>query len=195
MHHLGVGAKPTATRGKEPIQFDWAAEWAEKVAPYLKVDIIQYSLDWGMRFENASWKRGDAPCDYGDTGRNPGVEGELSWYQPWNRSQCITFFAMAIGVMNYPHLHWRFVTGDAHTVAVGLDAEGNAEVVMDILRFEECTAEESLAHTKKGLLANMSVRTAEQWNWMFDVFERFVVPRIKDRAREMRAKINPVLAA
>ena len=40
---------------------------------------------------------------------------------------------MAIGVINYPKLRWKFVSGRCHTVPVGYDENGQPRVVMDIL--------------------------------------------------------------
>ena len=51
---------------------------------------------------------------------------------------------MAIGVINYPKLRWKFVPGRCHTVPVGYDENGQARVVMDILLFEDMTADESI---------------------------------------------------
>jgi hypothetical protein len=47
-----------------------------------------------------------------------------------------TSFSMAMGVLNYPRLDRRFVGGDLHTVPASCGADGQPEVVMDILLFE-----------------------------------------------------------
>jgi hypothetical protein len=74
------------------------------------------------------------------------------WYQEHLRRLCLlwgkwnhdyfgcalvkTFFSMATGVLNYPRLDSRLVSGDLHTVPVGCGAGGQPEVAMDILPFE-----------------------------------------------------------
>ena len=83
---------------------------------------------------------------------------------------------MAIGVLNYPRLDWRFVSGDLHTVPVGYQPDGTAAVVMDILLFEGMTAEQSLA------LATQKVNgtpTAEGWEEGFQLFVRLLVPALR----------------
>ncbi len=51
---------------------------------------------------------------------------------------------MMIGVISYPELQWKFVSGRLHTVPVGYDQAGIPQVVMDILLFDSMTAEESI---------------------------------------------------
>ena len=136
---------------KGPIQFNWRRHWSKKVAPHLKKEIVQECLDWGMTLYDREWKRGDPPFAMGaiPLRRTRIVPGKLTWYQPWCRCHWIAFFSMAIGVLNYPHLDWRFASGGRHTVPVGYGADGEPEVVMDILRFDAKTAEESIAATQE----------------------------------------------
>src|SRR5437667_12488810 len=52
---------------------------------------------------------------------------------------------MAIGILNYPELDWKLVTGEEHTVPVGFGPCGEPIVVMDILCFRELSADQSIA--------------------------------------------------
>jgi hypothetical protein len=169
---------------KNAIQFDWRRLWTQKVKPYLQEELVQASLDYGMRFLDPSWKRGDAPCDLGSIGWEDDVEGELSWYQPRNRCHAIAFFSMAIGVLNYPDLDWRFASGDLHTVPVGYDASGEPRVVMDILCFEYFTAAQSLAHTQAQEVSTSS-DARSQWDAAFQEYITNVLPALKERAQEL----------
>jgi hypothetical protein len=87
---------------------------------------------------------------------------------------------MAIGVINYPELEWKFVSGRCHTVPVGYDENGQARVVMDILLFEDMTAEESI---RFALLRKHSAKQT-----LFTGFATKVVPAI----RETLASKEPV---
>src|SRR5262245_42506560 len=118
-----------------PIQFNWRRQWSKRVEPYLKEETVQFCLELGMQMLNKEWKRGDAPYLLGRLGDNKVVNGKLGWYQPLGRCHHIAFFSLAIGVLNYPDLEWRFISGDRHTVPVGYDQDGNPRVVMDILLF------------------------------------------------------------
>jgi hypothetical protein len=172
---------------RKPMQFNWRRHWSKKVAPYLQEPLVQIALDHGMSLLDPTWQAGDAPCAYGAIGFKRIVNGKLSWYQPLNRCHHISFFSMAIGVLNYPELDWRFVSGDLHTVAVGYDAEGRPRVVMDILLFDHMTAEESLAHTQKTYeRVKTSRETREEWEGTFQFFIDQVVSRLKVRARQLR---------
>jgi hypothetical protein len=138
-----------------------------------------------MHLLDRNWKPGDAPSDYGAIGSDRTVKGKLSWYQPLNRSHSIAFLSMAIGVLNYPDLDWRFLSGELHTVSVGYDVGGEARVVMDILLFDGFTAEQSLAHTRlQGSETSPDVR--EDRDSAFDFFVTEVVPLLKARAQELR---------
>jgi hypothetical protein len=121
---------------KKPLQFNWRRNWKKKVEPHLQKDIVQECLDIGMTLMNRNWKRGDPPYLEGRDHFGRVVRGKLSWYQPWGACHYIAFFSIAIGVLNYPHLDWRFVCGPLHTVPVGYDGQGEPAVVMDILLFD-----------------------------------------------------------
>jgi hypothetical protein len=175
----------TAARRRKLIQFNWRQDWSKKVVPYLHKPLVQASLNFGMRLLDRNWKPGDAPCDYGAIGSDRTVKGKLSWYQPLNRSHSIAFFSMAIGVLNYPELDWKFVSGDLHTVPVGYDPSGEARVVMDILLFDGLSAEQSLAHTRlQGSETSADVR--EDREAAFDFFVTEVLPLLTARAQELR---------
>ncbi len=138
-------AKPADTETR-PIQFDWKKEWNKKVKPHLDNPLVQLALDWGMKMYEPAWDCGEPPYLYGgiaDSRRDP-RKGTLRWYQPIGRCHAIAFFSIAIGVINYPELNWKFVSGDGHTIPVGYDEDGRPRVVMDILLFDDFSAEESI---------------------------------------------------
>ena len=134
----------TRTKESTPIQFNWRKHWEKKVKPYLNHPCVQFSLNLGMHLVEPKWAPGDPPYRLGDDGPARAKKGTLAWYQPRRQCHEIAFFAMAIGVINYPKLRWKFVSGRCHTVPVGYDENGQARVVMDILLFEDMTAEESI---------------------------------------------------
>jgi hypothetical protein len=183
--------KNDPARAIKPTQFNWRRQWSKKVAPLLQEELVQLSLDVGMRILDPDWKPGDAPCDQGAIGLRRIVPGKLSWYQPLNRCHHIAFFSMAIGVLNYPDLDWRFVSGDRHTVPVGYDSNGNPRVVMDILLFEFRTANDSIALAQEDfprLRPGPKVRKA--WDQLIRHFLSEIVPALKTRARELHQGRN-----
>lgn len=134
---------------RKPIQFNWRRHWKKKVEPHLGLPIVQGALDLGMKLLDPGWKRGDPPHALGRwVPFKRIVKGKLSWYQPVGRCHWIVFFSYVVSLLNYPHLRWDIATGDLHTVAVGYERSGDPEVVMDILLFDEITAEESLRRTQ-----------------------------------------------
>ena len=165
-----------AAGGKKVVQFNWRRQWKKKVAPQLQEELVQASLDLGMMLLDPHWRRGDAPYLLG---REPGcraVPGKLSWYQPWGCCHWIAFFSMAIGVLNYPRLDWRFVSGDLHTVPVGSGPDGKPAMVMDILLFEGMTAQQSLALAMKKLIR---APAATGWDKGFQMFVGTMVPALR----------------
>lgn len=168
-------AKPANIETK-PIQFDWKKEWNKKVKPHLENPLVQFALDWGMRMYTPAWKRGDAPYLYGgiaDSSREP-RKGTLRWYQPIGRCHYIAFFSMAIGVINYPELNWKFVIGKQHTVPVGYDENGQPRVVMDILLFDEYSAAESV-----DFALSEKRDPSSGWKKAFEIFETDVASAIR----------------
>jgi hypothetical protein len=168
-----------------PMQFNWRRHWKKKVEPHLKHDLVQAALDVGMMLYDPSWKRGDPPylCGRSEGGRV--VEGKLSWYRPWGRCHWIAFFSMAIGVLNYPDLDWRFLAGDLHTVPVGFDSSGKPSVVMDILLFDGMTAAESIALTKtKPVRRITGARADRQWKTLYALFVKRIVPLLRAAASQ-----------
>ena len=197
--------KKRTTKLTPPIQFNWRRNWSKKVAPYLNEEFVQGSLDMGMTQLDPHWQRGDAPCSLGaigftqivqsgDAPNNRGairfkriVKSKLSWYQALNRCHHISFFSMAIGVLNYPDLDWRFISGDRHTVPVGYDAEGNPRVVMDILLFDSHTAEQSIALAQEDFpKLKPGAKERESWDKFFVKFIDVMVQAIRLRAKELR---------
>lgn len=161
---------------KKPIQFNWRRHWRKKVAPHLHEELVQASLDLGMVLLDPHWQRGDPPYLLG---REPGcraVPGKLSWYRPWGCCHWIAFFSMAVGVLNYPHLDWQFVSGDLHTVPVGYGPDGQPEVVMDILLFDFFAPEESIALARKKL---DHAEGGEGWEEAYREFADVIVPALR----------------
>jgi hypothetical protein len=157
------------------IQYDWRGHWKKKVEPHLGNHLVQACLDFGMTQLDRTWKHGDAPYLLGTVGSGRIIKGTLSWYQPLHRCHWISFFSMAIGVINYPELRWKMLSGDIHTVPVGYDANGAAQVVMDLLLFDSMTAEQSMARATKSLGREPSA----QWEMAFKAMEETVVPIIQ----------------
>jgi hypothetical protein len=162
------------------LQFNWRRHWKKKVEPHLKHELVQAALDLGMMMYDRTWKPGDPPYRCGRWAGERVVEGKLSWYRPWGRCHWIAFFSMAIGVLNYPDLDWRFVSGELHTVPVGYDANGEPRVVMDILLFDRKTAKESIALTRKKAVRGTQEGGAQaQWEKFYALFVTNVVPAIR----------------
>ena len=78
---------------------------------------------------------------------------------------------MAIGLINYPELEWKFVSGRLHTVPVGYDQHGNPRVVMDILWFDSSTAEESIEFALE--------QEDTTWQRQFALFETHVAAPLR----------------
>jgi hypothetical protein len=127
------------------IQFNWRRHWKKKVVPHLQEELVQDALDQGMSLCDPTWKRGDAPYEYGGVDGGKVVKGKLSWYQPIGRCHSIAPFSLAIGKINYPYLSWKILTCKRHSVPVGYGPDGEPRVVMDILNFTWFSAEESMA--------------------------------------------------
>jgi hypothetical protein len=169
---------------KHVLQFNWSRHWKKLVEPHLKHELVQTSLDLGMMMYDFSWKRGDPPHLYGRFYDGRIIEGKLSWYQPWGRCHWIAFFSMAIGVINYPDLDWRFLTGELHTVPVGFDATGEPKVVMDILLFRHKSAEESIEQTRRKAPCRAAIgEPDEEWKKTYAAFIEQIVPMIRTYAK------------
>lgn len=138
-------------RRSQPIQFDWRRHWKKRVEPLLGNPLVQGALNLGMSMLDPEWKAGDPPHLLGRLDPVGGriVKGKLSWYRPHGRCHWIVFFSYTIGLLTYPHLRWEIVSGDLHTIAVGYDADGDPEMIMDILLFDHMTGEESIRHAEK----------------------------------------------
>lgn len=165
------------------VQFNWRRHWKKKVELHLQEEVVQAALDLGMMLYDPSWKRGHPPHLYGGIDGRRIVQGKLSWYQPIGRCHWIAFFSMAIGVLNYPNLDWRFVSGELHTVPVGYDHDGHPKIVMDILLFDHKSAEESIANTqRKGLPGLADPIGTKQFQTLYELFTQNVVPTIRERS-------------
>lgn len=126
-------------------QFDFRRRWKKDVEPYLHNKNVQFALDFGMSLihrTNWEWKSGDAPCYRGRDRWDRIVEGKLSWYQPMGQCHEIAFFTFELGKLIYPKLHWKFISGEEHTVPVGF-CHRKPCMVMDILCFNTMTAKKS----------------------------------------------------
>jgi hypothetical protein len=86
-----------------------------------------------------------------------------------------------MGVLNFPDLDWRFMSGDLHTIPVGVGPDGQPRVVMDILLFDSMTAEESIAHTKTTIDKDMG---GEGWDVGFNAFVNKIVPLLRANAKD-----------
>ncbi len=139
----------TKTTPTTPIQFNWRKHWDKKVKPHLHNPFVEFARDLGLKMADPTWNLGDPPYRAGRDWPQRPKKGKLTWYQPFGQCHGISFFAMVIGLINYPELQWRFVSGRFHTVPVGYDLNGNAQVVMDILWFDCSTAEESIEFALK----------------------------------------------
>lgn len=170
------------------IQFDWRRHWKNKVEPFLQHELVQKALELGMGMFDSSWKSGDAPYLSGNPSGERPVRGKLSWYRPTGRCHWIAFFSMAIGVLNFPELDWQFLTGDLHTVPVGFDAEGQPRVLMDLLLFDQHSAEECIALTKVKPPAHLATpeRARFQFDTLYRLFVEHHVPAIRAAARAQR---------
>lgn len=165
----------------KPTQFNWRRHWSRKVAPHLEKEDVQISLDLGMMMLDRTWQRGDPPYLLGAMPFlwSRAVPGKLSWYRPFGRCHFIAFFSMAIGVLNYPHLDWQFVSGPLHTVPAGFAADGQPKVVMDILLFDELTAEESIGHATNKVAG---APEGKGWDKVFSAFVNMTVPSLRASA-------------
>jgi hypothetical protein len=180
------------------VQFNWRRHWSKKVAPHLRKRVVQAALGFGLRLLDPGWRRGEPPRMAGVVWGGAGVrEGKLQWYQVPGGSHSIAFFAMAVGVLNYPHLHWRFVNGNFHTVPVGYGEDGEPRVVMDILLFDKLSAEESIALAEKRLPITADgpevadAHAMKMWGDLAVAFKAFVkkmVPRIRAAALAGRTR-------
>jgi hypothetical protein len=135
-----------------PKQFDFAGQWQSKIVPHLGDPDVVTPLTLGMKLCDINYDEGAPPwlSGRGILNGQQAVEGSLSWYQPWGRSHHIAPFCWALGQKVFPELHWGFVSGDKHTVVIGWsDDWEQPEWVMDILRCEEWSAQQSLDFAKE----------------------------------------------
>jgi hypothetical protein len=177
-----------ARKAQAITQFAWRRHWNEKVAPILQEPLVQASLNMGMAGKYPCWKPGDAPCNYSADKVGQPVPGTLEWYQPIRECHAIVYFALAIGVMIYPDLDWRIISGHLHTIAVGYDSENRPVVVMDILEFEGVTAEQSLGYARtRGEASEEFARSCANYDDRSKTFCETFIPLLKARARELQA--------
>ncbi len=164
------------------LQFDWGRRWKKDVRPHLDLPPVRLSIELGMKMCDPAWTWEDGPHAIGRGAINGQrvVKGRLSWYQPWGRCHWISFFACAIGVLNYPELDWHFISGPCHTVPVG-SRNGVDRVVMDILNFKRLTAEESLTLTRY-LPPGRPEVDLSGWELAFDWYGDNVVPALRKLA-------------
>ena len=167
------------------VQFNWSRHWPRRVEPHLQKPLFQAALNFGMKLYDPDWQTGDPPYLLGaiPLRRTRVVPGKLSWYRAWCRCHWLSFFSMAVGVLNFPDLDWRFVIGDLHTVPVGYGPDGEPRVVMDILLFDQMTAEGSLANTQR---RSDRVPSARGWNRVFKFFTERFVPALRASVEDQR---------
>ena len=146
----------------------------------------------GMELLNPNWKDDDPPYELSDVFCNCGSEktcrlktakpGSLRWYQARHCCHWIAPFSMAIGILNYPHLDWRFVTGERHTVPVGFNNDGEPIVVMDILCFDVLNAQTSISFAAMPPLTFNDIFNADTGQ-MMHAFEATLIPELYQVAR------------
>lgn len=176
-----MGSKPASGGPSKAIQFDWRRQWRRRVMPHLELPQVRFAVELGMKLYNRNWTWADGPHAIGNLTGQRAVRGKLSWYQPWGRCHWIAFFACAIGVLNYPQLDWRFLTGDCHTVPVGYAEDGEPFVVMDILNFDSMTAEASIEWTRLKL---PNAPKTTQWHTLFEMYRTHRVPELRAAATD-----------
>jgi hypothetical protein len=59
----------------------------------------------------------------------------LDWYQMHYGEHYLVPWLLEIGKCVYPHLDWKIMAGDAHSLAYGLDKVGSIKCIFDITRF------------------------------------------------------------
>ena len=177
-----ISAQPVASK---IIQFEWGRRWKTDVEPYLDLPLVRTSVEIGMLVYDVNWTWDDGPHAIGRGQWNGQrvVPGKLSWYQPWGRCHWISFFACAIGVMNYPELDWRFINGPCHTVVVG-SRGGKDHVVMDILFFKRMTAAESIARAQyvPPRIPKVDPDVDAIWKMVFSSYIECLVPELREIA-------------
>ena len=134
-------------RTPKPKQFDFSRNWKSKIVPHLNDPDVESALTYGLTHYDKDYRPGDPPwlCGRGGWNGQRATEGSLSWYQPWGRCHHIAPFCWALGQKIYPDLNWGFVSGDKHSVVVGWSEDWEQpERVLDILTFEEWSAQQSL---------------------------------------------------
>ena len=167
---------------KKISQFDWSRNWTKKVEPHLHLPLVRASVEMGMTLLEPDWTWNNGPHSVGRGSLNGQrvTKNKLSWFPPWGRCHWISFFACAIGVINYQELDWQFISGPCHTVPVG-SRNGENGVVTDILNFKSMTAEQSIAHVR---LVPPGVTEPDDGCWpeCFALYVQNVVPRLRELA-------------
>jgi hypothetical protein len=179
-------------RRSRPIQFNWRRNWKKRVEPLLGNPLVQGALDLGMGILDPNWRRGDPPHLLGrlDPGVGRIVEGKLSWYRPHGRCHWIVFFSYIIGLLNYPSLRWEIVSGDLHTIAVGYDANGDPNMVMDILLFDCMTGEDSIRHAGMTVEGSPETNMAEGYELFVDSMQRLLPSKASHQAARFHDRRN-----
>lgn len=164
------------------IQFDWSRRWKRDVVPYLDLPLVRASVEFGMTMYDPTWTWEDGPhaIGRGDLNGQRVFKNKLSWYQPWGRCHWISFFACAIGVLNYPDLDWHFISGHCHTVVVGSQND-EYRVVMDILQFKKKTGEASITHARH-IPPGLPAEDNPGWARAFDYYVGEFVPLLREWA-------------
>lgn len=168
------------------IQFDWSRRWKRDVVPYLDLTLVRASVEMGMKEYDPTWTWEDGPhaIGRGDLNGQRVFKNRLSWYQPWGRCHWISFFACAIGVLNYPDLDWQFVSGHCHTVPLGT-RNSEHRVVVGILQFKKNTAEASIAHARH-IPPGLPADDNPGWARAFDYYVGEFVPALRELAYRNR---------
>jgi hypothetical protein len=175
------------------IQFDWSRRWKRDVVPYLDLLLVRASVEMGMALYDSNWTWEDGPhaIGRGDLNGQRVFKNKLSWYQPWGRCHWISFFACAIGVLNYPDLDWQFVSGHCHTVVVGSHNE-ECRVVLDILNYKGWTGERSIAHARY-IPLGLQAEDNPGWAMMFGYYLGKFVPKLREWAYRNCPTCDPLM--
>ena len=167
-HSNSIETAPTT-----PIQFDWRKHWDKKVKPHLHNPFVEFALDLGLNMAEPTWNPGDPPYRAGrDWPRRP-REGRAVLVSAWRQVSRNLILCDGDRRDQYPELDWKFISGRFHTVVVGYDHRGHAQVVLDILWFDESTAEESIEFAQ-------GMREHAAWQRTFAFFETDVAAAVRE---------------
>jgi hypothetical protein len=156
--------------------------------PHLAEPLVRFSLERGLQLVDPSWSWdcGRPPYTVGVPRGGPPPAETLDWYRPMGCCHSVCFFAMSIGVLNFPGLRWRFLSGALHTVVVGADRAGRDALVLDLTMFDRLRAAGALACASRPGVWRPAGGTGNDWRRLTESFVDVVVPRLREQARRRR---------